>query len=124
MAKNQVTVKYVDDDGNNWAIWADKATIEVAGQGAKLGAAVTNGAYPPIPRWLKPRYAMFRGGTSDALRKVICYTDDCAAFTTAGTTLTMSTFRGTTVATETFTRAGAGYAENKRRKLVDDPTIS
>lgn len=124
MAKDMCTVKYVDDANNEWAILADKPTIEVAGQGAKLGAAVTGGGLPRIPGWLKPRYVLAEGGTTGAIRKFICYTAACAAFTTPGTTLTVSTFRGTGVATETFTTLAEGYAERKRRTNRDDPTIT
>lgn len=124
MAKDMATVKYVDDAGNNWCILADKTTIEVAGQAAKLGATVTGGGCPPIPGWLKPRYVLARGGTSDAIRKFICYTAASAAFTTPGTTLTVQTFRGSGVATETFTTLAVGYGERKRRRNQDDPTIT
>lgn len=124
MVKDMATVKYVDDAGNNWCILADKPTIEVAGQAAKLGATVTGGSCPKIPSWLKPRYVMARGGTTDAVRKFICYTAAAAAFTTPGTTLTVSTYRGSGVATEVFTTLAVGYGERKRRVMQDDPTIT
>lgn len=124
MAKNLCTVKYVDDAGRNWAIWADKATIEVAGQGAKLGAAVTGGAYPPIPRWLKPRYVIVQNAAKTVKRRVTCYTNTCDAFSTPGTTLSMSPFRGSADAPVTFTTAKVGVSESRREPEQDDPTIS
>lgn len=124
MAKNMVTVKYVDDNGDEWSMWADKVTVEVVGQGVKLGAVAADDSLPPAPRALKPRYAWFKGGTTNVYRRVVCYTKTCDAFTTAGTTLTMSPFRGTGVATETFTRSSKGYGEHFKGKKVDAPTIS
>lgn len=124
MAKDMCTVKYVDDDGGEWCIWADKATIEAAGNGADLGAAVTGGSLAPIPRWLRPRYVFATGGTSGAVRKVVCYTKTCAMFITPGTTIQMSPYRGSGVATEVFTRATQSYNERKLHKIEDDPTIS
>lgn len=123
MTKDMCTVKYVDDDGNNWCIWAEKTTIEHAGNGAKLGAAVTNGGCPPIPRSLKPRYVWAKGA-SGVLRKVICYTSSAAMFTTPGTTINMSPYRGSGVADEVFTRATETYQERKLHKKMDDPTIA
>lgn len=124
MAKDMCTVKYVDDDGGEWCIWADKATIEAAGNGADLGATATGGSLAPIPRWLKPRYVFAKGGTTDAVRKVICYTKNAAMFTTPGTTIQMSPYRGTGVATEVFTRDTQSYNERKYHKKGDDPTIA
>jgi len=124
LAKDMTTVKYVDDDGTEWCAWADKVTIEASGNGAKLGAAVTGGSLPPIPRWLKPRYVWAKGGTTDVLRRVVCYTKTATMFTTPATTLTMSPFRGTGVSTETFTRASQSYPERKLHKKQDDPTIA
>lgn len=124
MAKDMCTVKYVDDDGNNWCIFADKATIEATGNGAKLGATVTSGGCPPIPKWLKPRYVWAKGGVSNVHRKVICYTDTAPMFATPGTSIQMSPYRGSTVASEAFTRATETYGERKRHKKQDDPTIS
>jgi len=124
MPKDMVTVKYVDDAANEWAVWADKVTIEGTGNAAKLGATATGGGLPPMPPNIKPRFCVARGGTSDAIRKFVCYTNSCDAFTTAGTTLTASPYRGSGVATETFTTLAEGYAERKRRKLTDDPTLA
>lgn len=118
-----MTVKYVDDQGDEWSIWADKATIEVAGQGVKLGATAADDSLPPIPRELKPRWAPFVDASNN-VRRVICYTAACAAFATPGTTLSMSLYRGSTVAPTSFTRAGKGHAERFRGKIVDAPTIS
>lgn len=123
MTKDMATVKYVDDDGNEWCAWAEKTTIEHAGNGAKLGAAVTGGGLSPIPAWLKPRYVWARGAGGE-MRKVICYTKTCDMFVTPGTTITMSPYRGSGVADIVFTRATQTYQERKRHKKMDDPTIA
>lgn len=123
MAKDMCTVKYVDDDGNEWCMFAEKTTIEHAGNGAKLGAAVTGGSLPPLPHAIRPRYVWARGA-SGVLRKVICYTKTCDMFTVAGTTINMSPYRGSGVADEVFTRATESYGERKYHKKEDTPTIA
>lgn len=124
MPKDMCTVEYSDDSGNKFSCRADKATIEVAGQAAKLGAVVVSASnLPALPKSLKPRYVMMRGANSDAVRKVVCYTKDAPLFTDGGN-LTMETFRGGDGTTEVFNTIGEGYAERKRRNLTDSPTIS
>lgn len=124
MPRDMCTVQYTDDSGNHFSTRADKATIEVAGQAAKLGAVVVSSStLPALPKSLKPRYVMMRGATSDAVRKVVCYTKDAPLYASGGN-LTMETFRGADGATEVFNTVGEGYAERKRRNLTDSPTIS
>lgn len=123
MSKDMVTVKYVDDEGDEYCIWAERTTIEHAGNGAKLGAAVTGGSLPPIPGWLKPRYVWATGAGGEQ-RKVICYTKTCDMFITPATTINMTPYRGSGVADIVFTRGTQSYAERKRHKKLDDPTIA
>lgn len=125
MAKNMVTVKYVDGANQNWCMWADKATIEATGNAAKLGATVTAGGCPPVPTWLKPRYVVVKDqATGLIFRRVVCYTATASAFTTPGTTLTMSPYRGSTVATATYETVARGHDERVRNKNTDDPTLA
>lgn len=85
---NRCAIRYVSDDGNNYAISAKVVYALDVTDGAKYGAAAAQAADLRIPKDMKPR--KIKCVAADKPDKwVVCYTTTAAAWTTPGTTLTL-----------------------------------
>lgn len=85
---NRCAIRYVSDDGNNYAISA-KAVYALDGtDGVKYGATAAQDADLRIPKDIKPRkIKCTSAGKPD--KWVVVYNVTAAAWTTPGTTLTL-----------------------------------
>lgn len=85
---NRCAIRYVSDDGNNYAISAKVVYALDVTDGTKYGATAAQATDLRIPKDMKPRRVKCSAANSPD-KWVVVYNTTAAAWTTPGTTLTL-----------------------------------
>jgi hypothetical protein len=117
MARTYKTATYTDDQGGQWNVKVDSATIaQVTGSpsGPVIGGGVATEVHPNLRHALKPRVALCQEPTGGKVHRVICLSNTAPLYVTIGTTISLYDLDGGSAITCTMYSAEGEKHRSKK----------